>query len=248
MIVRAAFVADILEARGELKRRAGITLAVAIGRTLVEGVYDGGLARVRDRHNDCPTLRAIATHPRVPFRLTTLHHAIGVFDLVRRFREVPRTALTLTHLRLVLPYAMRRSCAGTARRARRRGRGRGHAARAEAADDLDRRRRRGARLAGQRARGAAREGRARVTLEAAADQRLQLQMRPATASMPCPVRRASSATSVMRRKASMSWPGPVNAQRVVPGADDPVFAVGVRLEVEQHDGGRVDGRRRAGRR
>ena len=100
----ASAVDATVEALRELKRRSGITLAVAVGRTLVEGIYHGDLARLRDRHNDCPTLRAIAAHPRVPFSLTALHQAIGVYDLVGRFPALPGTPLTLTHLRLVLPY------------------------------------------------------------------------------------------------------------------------------------------------
>ncbi|MEZ4437169.1 MAG: hypothetical protein R3F65_32655 [bacterium] len=93
-----------VEALCELNRRSGIVLAAAIGRTVVEGIYGGDITRVRERRNDCPTLRAIAAHPRVPFSFTALHQAIGIYDLVRRFPEVPGTALTLTHLRLVLPY------------------------------------------------------------------------------------------------------------------------------------------------
>ncbi|MEZ4436245.1 MAG: hypothetical protein R3F65_27930 [bacterium] len=93
-----------VEALCELKRRSGIGLAVAIGGTLAEGVYGGDLTRLRERRNDCPSLRAIAAHPRVPYSLTTLHQAIGVYELVQRIPELPATHLTLTHLRLVLPY------------------------------------------------------------------------------------------------------------------------------------------------
>ncbi|MCB9530132.1 MAG: hypothetical protein H6701_17385, partial [Myxococcales bacterium] len=93
-----------VDALCELKRRSGIGLAVAIGGTLAESVYGGDLTRMRERRNDCPSLRAIAAHPRVPFSLTTLHQAIGVYELVRRMPELPATYLTLTHLRLVLPY------------------------------------------------------------------------------------------------------------------------------------------------
>ncbi|MEZ4436253.1 MAG: hypothetical protein R3F65_27970 [bacterium] len=93
-----------VDALCELKRRSGIGLAVAIGRTLAESIYDGDLTRLRDRRSDCPSLRAIAAHPRVPYSLTTLHQAIGVYELVQRIPELPATHLTLTHLRLVLPY------------------------------------------------------------------------------------------------------------------------------------------------
>ncbi|MCB1226078.1 MAG: TolC family protein, partial [Verrucomicrobiales bacterium] len=86
------------------KRRSGIGLAVAIGGTLAESVYGGDLSRLRARRKDCPSLRALAAHPRVPFSLTTLHQAIGVYELVQRIPELPATHLTLTHLRLVLPY------------------------------------------------------------------------------------------------------------------------------------------------
>ncbi|MEZ4437272.1 MAG: hypothetical protein R3F65_33170, partial [bacterium] len=71
-----------VDALCELKRRSGIGLAVAIGRTLAESIYDGDLTRLRDRRSDCPSLRAIAAHPRVPYSLTTLHQAIGVYELV----------------------------------------------------------------------------------------------------------------------------------------------------------------------
>ncbi|MEZ4434006.1 MAG: hypothetical protein R3F65_16490 [bacterium] len=93
-----------VDALCELKRRSGIGLAVAIGGTLAESVYGGDLSRLRARRKDCPSLRALAAHPRVPFSLTTLHQAIGVYELVQRIPELPATHLTLSHLRLVLPY------------------------------------------------------------------------------------------------------------------------------------------------
>lgn len=71
---------------------------------MLEGVYGGDIERLRDRNSDCPTLRTLAAHPRIPFNLTALHQAIGIYCLVERLPELPQTELTATHLRLVLPY------------------------------------------------------------------------------------------------------------------------------------------------
>jgi hypothetical protein len=100
----AKAVDDTVDALCELRRRHGIDLAVSVGRAVLEGVYGGDIERLRDRNNDCPTLRSLAAHPRIPFNLTALHQAIGIYCLVERLPELPQTELTATHLRLVLPY------------------------------------------------------------------------------------------------------------------------------------------------
>lgn len=92
-----------IDALCELQRQRTIEHAVAIGRVIVEGIYGGDMHRLHDRPRDCPSLRALAAHPRMPFSTTALHQAIGVYRLVGRCPGVLDTDLTLTHLRAVLP-------------------------------------------------------------------------------------------------------------------------------------------------
>lgn len=92
-----------VDALCELTRRRGIEFAVDIGRTILEGIYDGDITRLRARIKDCPSLRALAAHPRIPLTATALHHAIHIYLLVRRLPAILDTDLTPTHLKLVLP-------------------------------------------------------------------------------------------------------------------------------------------------
>lgn len=78
---------------------------VVRGRTVVDGIYDGDIERVRDRHKDCPTLRALAAHPRTSFSGTALHNAIGIYQLCTRNPGVLDSELTVTHRRAVLPFS-----------------------------------------------------------------------------------------------------------------------------------------------
>lgn len=87
----------------ELKRQRGIALAIDIGRAVVEGIYAGDLDALDARDRRCPSLRALAAHPRMPFSATALHHAIGIYHLTTRLPGVLDTELTMTHLRAVLP-------------------------------------------------------------------------------------------------------------------------------------------------
>lgn len=94
-----------VDALCELKRQRTIEQSVAIGRLIVEGIYGGDIHQLHGRRDrNCPSLRALAAHPRMPFSATALHHAIGVYRLVSRSPGILDTELTLTHLRAVLPF------------------------------------------------------------------------------------------------------------------------------------------------
>lgn len=97
-----------VEALCELQRQRTIAFSVDVGRLIVEGICGGDLTRLRERQGkDCPSLRALAQHPRMPFSATALHQAIGVYQLAMRLPGVLDTELMLTHLRLVLPWVIR---------------------------------------------------------------------------------------------------------------------------------------------
>lgn len=100
-----AVVDATVDALCELQRQRTIAFSVDVGRIVVEGIYGGDLHRLRERHaKDCPTLRTLAAHPRMPFSATALHQAIGIYLLATRLPGVFDSDLTLTHLRAVLPY------------------------------------------------------------------------------------------------------------------------------------------------
>lgn len=93
-----------VDALCELRRQRAIEYSIAVGRIVVEGIYDGDLAQLRGRQkDDCPSLRALAAHPRMPLNATALHQAIGIYELSRRMPGVIDAGLTVTHLRAVLP-------------------------------------------------------------------------------------------------------------------------------------------------
>lgn len=105
-VVRLPIGGDVdatVDALCEVQRQHGIAFSVAVGRIVVEGIYGGDAGQVHARRKDCPTLRALAAHPRVPFSATALHHAIGIYQLCARNPGVLDTELTVTHLRAVLP-------------------------------------------------------------------------------------------------------------------------------------------------
>lgn len=100
-----AAVEATVDALCDLQRHRTIAFSVDVGRIVVQGIYGGDLSRLRERHaKDCPTLRALAGHPRMPFSATALHQAIGIYLLATRLPGVLGSDLTLTHLRAVLPY------------------------------------------------------------------------------------------------------------------------------------------------
>ena len=92
-----------VDALCELTRRRGIEYAVEVGRTILDGVYGGDVDRLRARHKQCPSLRALAAHPNMPLSSTALHQAIHIYLLVERMPGVVDTELTRTHLTAVLP-------------------------------------------------------------------------------------------------------------------------------------------------
>lgn len=80
-----------------------LQLALAIGRVVIEDLYDNDLSRWRLRGPKDYSLRQLATDPRLTISASALYRAIGIYELKVRMPDHPLwEQLTACHLRAVL--------------------------------------------------------------------------------------------------------------------------------------------------
>ena len=80
-----------------------LQVALAIGRIVIEEVFDGDLTRWRQRGPKDPSLRQLAADPRLTISASALYRSIGIYELKVRFADHPMWGrLTACHLRAVL--------------------------------------------------------------------------------------------------------------------------------------------------
>ncbi|NJK31532.1 MAG: hypothetical protein HC927_03400 [Deltaproteobacteria bacterium] len=88
---------------GALIGGTSLTLALAIGRVVIEELYSGDLSRWRLRGPKDHSLRRLATDPRLTISASALYRAIGIYELKVRLPDHPLwEQLTICHLRAVL--------------------------------------------------------------------------------------------------------------------------------------------------
>lgn len=80
-----------------------LQMALAIGRIVIEEIFDGDLTRWRQRGPKDPSLRQLAADPRLTISASALYRSIGIYELKSRFADHPMwLKLTACHLRAVL--------------------------------------------------------------------------------------------------------------------------------------------------
>lgn len=87
-----------------LARGAALGFALAVGRIVVETLYDGDLTAWRSRERKDHALRTLAARSDLPVSASALYRALAVYELSRRVGEhtMSSTHLGLCHLRAVL--------------------------------------------------------------------------------------------------------------------------------------------------
>ncbi|MCY1059599.1 hypothetical protein [Nannocystis sp. SCPEA4] len=102
-----------IETSGRIERAAtrigaviggtNLQLALAVGRIVIEEVYDGDLSAWRQRGQKDSSLRQLAADPRLTISASALYRAIGIYELKVRLPHHPMwDMLTACHLRAVL--------------------------------------------------------------------------------------------------------------------------------------------------
>jgi hypothetical protein len=80
-----------------------LQVALAIGRIVIEEVFDGDLTRWRQRGPKDPSLRQLAADPRLTISASALYRSLGIYELKVRLADHPMwERLTACHLRAVL--------------------------------------------------------------------------------------------------------------------------------------------------
>ncbi len=87
----------------DLVGSTSLQLALAIGRVVIEELYDGDLSRWRQRGIKEHTLRQLAADPNLGISASALYRAIAIYELRARLPEHPLwERLTVCHIRAVL--------------------------------------------------------------------------------------------------------------------------------------------------
>lgn len=80
-----------------------LQVALAIGRIVIEEIFDGDPARWRQRGPKDPSLRQLAAEPRLTISASALYRSIGIYELKLRHADHPMwDSLSACHLRAVL--------------------------------------------------------------------------------------------------------------------------------------------------
>ena len=99
-----AVIADVAETIRQMHRAHGLSLVVSVGRLIVEKLYGGDTAEIHRRGRKDATLTRLAEQPGLPFSLSQLSRAVGVYESVAQLGPVESWRnLTMTHVRTVLP-------------------------------------------------------------------------------------------------------------------------------------------------
>ena len=99
-----AVIADVAESIRQMHRAHGLSLVVSVGRLIVEKLYGGDTAEIHRRGRKDATLTKLAEQPDLPFSLSQLSRAVGVYESVAQLGPVESWRnLTMTHVRTVLP-------------------------------------------------------------------------------------------------------------------------------------------------
>lgn len=87
-----------------LARGASLSFALAVGRIVIDTLYDGDLSAWRSRERKDYALRALAARSDLPVSASALYRALAVYELSRRAGEHTMSSahLGLSHLRAVL--------------------------------------------------------------------------------------------------------------------------------------------------
>lgn len=86
-----------------MKRNSKLSLAIDVGRLVVEQVYGSDREALQRRGKDHAGFRRLAAHPKLPFSKSTLWRYVGVSEIVTRMPGLVRCEmLTVAHLSAVL--------------------------------------------------------------------------------------------------------------------------------------------------
>lgn len=82
-----------------LRTRVHLQFALDVGAIVVERLFNGNIASLRERGPKEQSLRRLAAHPRLPFSATTLWRCIAAYEVVRTCPEVIRLdGLSMAHI------------------------------------------------------------------------------------------------------------------------------------------------------
>lgn len=85
-----------------LQRRAGLEMARAVGRLIIDGLYGGDLAGWRTRGVKDSSFRKLSARGDLPMRPGSIYQAVAIFELTERLGLKGLQNLGISHLRLVL--------------------------------------------------------------------------------------------------------------------------------------------------
>lgn len=97
-------IAEVAQTIRAMHRAHGLNLVVSVGRLIVEKLYGGDTAEIHRRGRKDATLTRLAEQTDLPFSLSQLSRAVGVYESVAQLGPVESWRnLTMTHVRTVLP-------------------------------------------------------------------------------------------------------------------------------------------------
>ena len=99
-----ARVGNTIKELQRLARGASLSFALAVGRIVIDSLYDGDLGAWRSRERKDHALRTLAARSDLPVSASALYRALAVYELSQRAGEgmMTSTHLGLSHLRAVL--------------------------------------------------------------------------------------------------------------------------------------------------
>lgn len=104
LMVPDAVIAEVADSIRQMHRAHGLSLVVSVGRLIVEKLYGGDTAEIHRRGRKDAALSRLANQPNLPFSLSQLSRAVGVYESVAQLGPVDSWRhLTMTHVRTVLP-------------------------------------------------------------------------------------------------------------------------------------------------
>ena len=95
----------------QITRESMLDYSIRVGSLVIHYFYGGDIKAWRSRGPKTHSFRRLAKHPQLPMSATSLYRCVAIFELCDRLNVVSRwTRITVSHLRVVLPFDEKEQC------------------------------------------------------------------------------------------------------------------------------------------
>lgn len=95
----------------QITRESMLDYSIRVGSLVIHYFYGGDIKAWRSRGPKTHSFRRLAKHPQLPMSASSLYRCVAIFELCDRLNVVSRwSRITVSHLRVVLPFDEKEQC------------------------------------------------------------------------------------------------------------------------------------------